>query len=72
MAVQPEPGVELIIRHPEERFARRNARVTQRLELAGAIEINEELFNDDADVELDGDELLLAERVAAARPGGAI
>ena len=34
---QPEPGAELIIWHPEERFARRHARVTRRLELAGAI-----------------------------------
>ena len=36
VADQPEPGAELIIRQPEERFARRHARVTKRLELAGA------------------------------------
>ena len=40
VADQPEPGAVLIIRHPEERFARRRARVTRRLELAGAMEIN--------------------------------
>ena len=39
VADQPEPGAELIIRHPEERFARRHARITRRLELAGAIEM---------------------------------
>ena len=38
VADQPEPGAELIIRHPEERFALRHARVTRRLELAGDIE----------------------------------
>ena len=37
VADQPEPGAELIIRHTDERFARRHARVTRRLELAGAI-----------------------------------
>ena len=44
VAGQPEPGAEHIIRHPEERFARRHARVTKRLKLAGAIEMEEELF----------------------------
>ena len=39
VADQPEPCAELIIRHPEERFARINPRVTRRLKLAGAIEI---------------------------------
>ena len=72
MADQPETGAELIIRHPEERFARRHARVTKRLELAGAMEMEEELPDGDADGELHGDQLLIAERVAAARPGGAI
>ena len=28
---QPEPGAELIIRHPDKRFTRRHARVTRRL-----------------------------------------
>ena len=37
VANQPEPGAELIIRHPEERLARRHARVTRRLKLAGAM-----------------------------------
>ena len=36
------------------------------------MEINEELPDGDADGELHGDQLLVAERVAAARPGGAI
>ena len=39
VADQPEPGVELIIRHPDERFAGRHAHVTRRLELAGAMEM---------------------------------
>ena len=72
VADQPQPGAKLIIRHPEERFARRHARVTRRLELAGAINMEEELFDGDADGELYGDQLLGAEQVAAARPGGAI
>ena len=42
VADQPEPGAELIILHREERFARRRARVTRRLELAGAMEMEEE------------------------------
>ena len=72
VADQPEPGAELIIRHPKEQFARRHARVTRRLELAGAIKMEEELPDGVADGELHGDQLLMAERVAAARPGGAI
>ena len=73
LADQPEPGAELIIRHREERFVRRRARVTRRLELAGAMEMEEEELPDgDADGELHGDQLLDTDRVAAARPGGAI
>ena len=72
VADQPQPGAELIIRHPEERFARRHARVTRRLEFAGAMDMEEELPDVDADGELHGDQLLVAERVAAARQGGAI
>ena len=73
MADQPEPGGELIIRHREDRFARRRARVTRRLELAGAMKMEEEELPDgDADGELHGNQLLVAEHVAAARPGGAI
>ena len=72
VADQPEPGAELIIRHFEERFARRHDRVTRRLELVGAMEMGEELPDGDADGELYGDKLLMAERVAAVRPGGAI
>ena len=72
MADQPEPGAEIIIRHPEERFARRHARVSRRLELAGAMESEEELSDGDADGELNGDQLRMAERVAATRHYGAI
>ena len=72
VADQPEPGAELIIRHTEERFTRRHARVTRRLELAGEMEMEEELPDNDADGELHGDQLLMAEKVAAARPCGAI
>ena len=72
MADQPEPGAKLIIRHPEKRFAQRHACVTRRLELAGEMEIEEELPDGDADGELHCDQLLMAERVAAARPGCAI
>ena len=72
VADQPEPGAELIIRQPEKRFTRRHARVTERLKLANALDMEEELPDGDADGELYGDQLLVAERVAAARPGGAI
>ena len=41
VADRPEPGAELIIRHPEERFARRHARVTRRFGLAGAMDMEE-------------------------------
>ena len=72
IADKPELGAELIIRHPEERFARRHARVTKRLEFACAMEIEEELPDGDAKGEVHGHQLLMAEQVAAARPGGAI
>ena len=72
MADQPEPGAELIIRHPDKRFARRHARVTRRFKRAGAMEMEEKLPDGDADGELHGDQLLMAERVAAAQPAGAI
>ena len=63
-----QPGAELIIRHRDERFARRRARVTRRLEIAGAMVMEEEELPDgDADGELHGDQLLVAEQVAAAR-----
>ena len=55
VADQPKQGAELIIRHSEERFARRHARVTRRLQLAGAIDMEEELRDCDADGELNGD-----------------
>ena len=55
MADQPEPGAELIIQHPKEQFARKHARVIKRLELAGAIKMEEELPDGDADGELHGD-----------------
>ena len=71
MADQPEPGAELIIWSPKERFARRHARVTKRLELAGAMEMEEKLPYGDANGKLHGDQLLMAERLAFARPGAA-
>ena len=46
--------------------------MTRRLELAGAMDMVEELPDGDADGELHGDQLLMAERVAASRPGAAI
>ena len=67
VADQPEPGAKLIIRHPEERFVQRHARVIGRLELAGAIDLEEEMPNSNADGEHHGDQLLLAERIAAAQ-----
>ena len=71
-ADQPEFGAKFIIRHPEERFARRHALVTRHLELAGTIYRKEELLDGDAVGNLDGDQLLVAKQVSAARPGGAI
>ena len=72
VADQPEPGAELIIRHPEERFAWRHARVATRLELASAMEMENELPDGYSDGKLHGDQLLITERVAAARFGGSI
>ena len=72
MAHKPEPCAELIIRHSEKQFNRRHARVTRRLKLAGAMEMEKELPYGDADGETHGDQLLMAERVAVARLGGAI
>ena len=72
IADQPEPGAEIIIRHPDESFTRRHARVIRRLELAGALDMENKLPDGDADGELHGDQLLVAQRVAAARPDGAI
>ena len=72
VADQPEPGAELIIWHTEEQFSRRHARVTRRHVLAGAMKIAEELPDGDADGELHGDQLLMAERVVSARIGCAI
>ena len=72
VADQPEPGAELIIQHPEKRFARRHARVTVRLKPAGVMEIKEKLPDGYADGKLHGAHLYIAERVAAARQGGAI
>ena len=72
VADQPEHGAELIIRYSEKRFARRHDRVTWRIELACEIQIEEELSDGDADGELNGDQLLMVERIAAARLGGSI
>ena len=43
-----------------------------RLKLAGVIDMEEKLPDADADSELYGDQLLVAERVAAAKPVGVI
>ena len=58
--------------HVEERFTWRHARVTRRFELADALDMEEKLPEGDADGELYEDQLLVTERVAAARPDGAI
>ena len=72
MADQPELGAKLIIQHREKRYTRKHARVTRRLELDGVIDNEKKLPDGDADFKLNGDQLLVAERVADARPGGAI
>ena len=72
MADHFEFGAEMVIRHRKERFVRKHARVTKRLELAGVMDMEEKLPDGDADGELHGNQLLVVERVAAARPGGAI
>ena len=72
VADQPEPGAALINRHPEERFARRQARVTWRFQHAGAMEMEEELPDCNADGEPYSDLHVVAERMAVARRGGAI
>ena len=55
VADEPKPGAELIIRNPEERFAWRHSCVTRRLELAGAMDMEEEVPDGDADGMLHGD-----------------
>ena len=72
VADQPKPGAKLIIQHPEQRFARRHARVTRRLKVAGAMEMEVELPDGDADCKLHNNQLLVADRVTAARPSGVI
>ena len=49
VADQPEPSAELIIWYPDERIARRHVRVTRRLELAGAMVMEQEHPDGDAD-----------------------
>ena len=72
MAGQPERGARYINRHREKRFAWKRARVTKSLKLAGAMDMEKKLPNNDADGELNSDQLLVAERVAAALFGGGI
>ena len=72
MADQPEPGAELIIQHREMRFIREQACVTKRLELGGVMNREKELPDGDADGELYGNQILVAKRVAATRPGNSI
>ena len=69
VADQPEPGVEMVIRHREERFVRKHARVTKRLEFTSVMDKEEKLPDGDADVELNGDQLLVIAKVAATQPG---
>ena len=52
VADQPKPREQLIIRHFEEQFAQRHARVTRRFELAGAMKMEEKLPDGDSDGEL--------------------
>ena len=72
LADQPEPGAKLIIWHPKRRISRRRSRVTMRLNLAGAMELDEEHPNGNSEGELHGDQLVVAEQVTASRPVGAI
>ena len=65
-------GAELIIMHREKRFVGRHSRVTRRRELAGALEIKKKLHDNDPNGTLNGDKLLLAQRVTVAQPGGVI
>ena len=67
-----KPGAKLIIRHSETRFACKSGCVTNRFERAGEMKIEDKLPDNDADGELHGDQLLMAERVIASRFGGAI
>ena len=74
---QPEPGNDLVIeeRAPratrtqrwEARLDRKHKRAVKKARALGPDEIND----DDPDIELDGDQLVQAEREAAARPGAA-
>ena len=72
MADQPEPGSELIIRYREERFTRKHACLTRRLNRVGVMGMDEELHDSDAEGEVQGVKLLVVKRVAAARMDGAI
>ena len=69
VADQSEPGEKLIIQHSLDRFARSHARMTRRLELAGTMEMKQELPDGNAKGELHGDQLLMAKQVDAARHG---
>ena len=72
MADQPEPDATLIIRNPEDRLAWRHALVSRRLKLAAAIKMEQKLPDGDADCQLNGHQLLVAERVTFARQNSAI
>ena len=72
VADQPKPGADLIVQNREERFTTKHARVTRRIKLAGAINMEETLPDGDADGELNFDRFLMAKQLSAARLGGAI
>ena len=62
----------LINWHRIERFTVKHVRVTRGLKRAGVIYIENKLSESYADYEIYGDNLLMTEQVAAARPNGAI
>ena len=71
VADRPKPGAELIIQHLGKRFLQRNSRVTTRLDIAGATNIELMLPNNGEIGKLYDDQLLLAERMVFLRQCGA-
>lgn len=71
MADYPQPEAKPIIRYSDERFTRKYARVTRRLELVSEKDMEEELSDGVSNGELHDDQLLVAYQIAAALQGGA-